>query len=70
MLKKALVQVVLQRERERVRERERGRAFADYLSRNDEWTVKDSLASAYAVGWIWIRGFGNCVMTRNRPLPS
>ena len=19
------------------------------------------------LGWIWIRGFGNCVMTRNRP---
>ena len=48
VVKKALVQELLQRERERVRERERGRAFADHLSRNDEWTVKDSLASAYA----------------------
>ena len=47
VVKKALVQELLQRERERVRERECGRAFADHLSRNDEWTVKDYLASAY-----------------------
>ena len=44
VLKKALVQVVLQRERER------GRAFAEHLAREHEWTVKDYLASAYVRG--------------------
>ncbi|XRB18907.1 hypothetical protein RI054_19g87530 [Pseudoscourfieldia marina] len=47
VLKKALVQVVLQRERERRAELERGRAFAEHLGWADEWRVKDCLASAY-----------------------
>ncbi|XRB16438.1 hypothetical protein RI054_12g62810 [Pseudoscourfieldia marina] len=41
VLKKALVQVVLQRERERRAELERGRAFAEHLGWADEWRVKD-----------------------------
>ena len=48
VLRKTLVQVLLQRDRERVRDGERGRAFAEHLASGDETIVKDHLCSAYA----------------------